>query len=62
MQVRQVVCTRIEDLQLVKLDDGDCDPAAKMVNSQNCTGQECGGLWFTGPWGKVMNNSHINLF
>ena len=48
-----MICARIEDLTLVKVDDSECDPSAKMPDNRNCTGADCGGIWFTGPWYKV---------
>ena len=51
--MRTVVCAKFEENSLITVGDEECDPSTVMSDQQNCTGTDCIGLWFTGPWGKV---------
>lgn len=38
---------------LVKVDESMCNRRDRMPATQECSGEDCAGMWFTGPWGKV---------
>ena len=61
-QHRRVVCARYVDGELDQVDFDECDPAERMPARQNCSGEDCVGIWFSGPWGKVGILSREELF
>lgn len=54
VQVRRVTCAQLQGDDLVMVEQTLCDSARKMTSQQNCTGSSCTGVWFSGPWGKVL--------
>lgn len=53
IQTRSVVCAERNDSVLRVVDDVMCVAEMRLSETQECTGHDCAGVWFTGPWGKV---------
>ena len=61
VETRQVICVRLQNVTYVKVDGSLCDDNLRMTDTKNCTGHNCWGIWFAGPWGKVRKlRSHIH--
>ena len=45
---------RSEMNNLFPASDNLCDSMYRMVEQRNCSGDNCRGTWFTGPWDKVI--------
>jgi hypothetical protein len=53
VQQRDVFCGTLRDEMLTKLASFECESDQKPSSEQECTSKQCGGDWFTAPYGKV---------
>ena len=49
-----VVCAIVDNHQLRRLPESNCNSSQKVADTRDCIGFNCGWRWFTGPFGKVL--------
>ena len=52
-QRRDVFCGYASDSDVFSVSDNECNARQRPTSEQNCTVEQCSGVWLAGPFGKV---------